>query len=211
MAKIVFGLMDSMSDAREAMEDLASNGFDRENIGIDTQEGQEDLSNQLTSIGVPERQSRNYAEGVRRGGYLIHVQTDEAEAPRAAEIIDRHGPIDIEKRAEEWRESEERLAGEAAEPEMPSEIARKREGMPLAEEEIRIGKRQKEEGEVRARTSVKETPIEEEVTLRNSGPRSSAGPSTGRCRPPSRRRPFRKGLSRSPRPPRNRSFPKRPG
>ncbi|HLX26995.1 MAG TPA: hypothetical protein VKV24_00710 [Casimicrobiaceae bacterium] len=58
----------------------------------------------LTDMGVPRADAEYYAEAVRRGGALITVRADDARAERAAEIMRSHGAIDIEQRAEQWRE-----------------------------------------------------------------------------------------------------------
>ena len=59
----------------------------------------------LTDLGIPESEAHYYAEGVRRGGTLVTVKVDDALADRAAEIMERHHPIDIEERAATWRET----------------------------------------------------------------------------------------------------------
>jgi len=58
----------------------------------------------LTRLGVPEEQAHYYGEAVRRGGILITVAADQtAQAERAAAILKRHGAVDIEQRATEWK------------------------------------------------------------------------------------------------------------
>jgi len=59
----------------------------------------------LTDLGVPEEEAHAYAEGVRRGGVLIAVDTDDQRADRAAEIMERAGAIDVDERATHWRQS----------------------------------------------------------------------------------------------------------
>src|SRR5512132_3134224 len=59
----------------------------------------------LTDIGVSKSDAEYYAESVRRGGALVTVRADGSRAERAAEIMREHGAVDIERRAEEWRES----------------------------------------------------------------------------------------------------------
>jgi hypothetical protein len=58
----------------------------------------------LTDMGVPQSDAEYYAEAVRRGGALVTVRADDRRADRAAEIMRAHGAIDIERRAERWRE-----------------------------------------------------------------------------------------------------------
>jgi hypothetical protein len=53
----------------------------------------------LVGLGIPEEDANRYAEGVRRGGYLVIVNSSDADADRAADILDRHDPIDVEERS----------------------------------------------------------------------------------------------------------------
>ena len=55
-------------------------------------------------MGVSQPDAEYYAEAVRRGGALVTVRADDARAERAADIMRAHGAIDIERRAEQWRE-----------------------------------------------------------------------------------------------------------
>lgn len=58
----------------------------------------------LARLGVPEETAHYYAEALRRGGIVITVATDEAaQANLAAAILQRHGAVDIEQRATEWK------------------------------------------------------------------------------------------------------------
>jgi hypothetical protein len=60
----------------------------------------------LRAAGAPEEEAHVYAEGVRRGGGLVVVETDtEEEAQRAEDIMSRYNVVDIERRAEELRGS----------------------------------------------------------------------------------------------------------
>ena len=58
----------------------------------------------LTDMGVSKADAEYYAESVRRGGALVTVRADDSRAERAAEVMREHGAIDIERRAEKWRE-----------------------------------------------------------------------------------------------------------
>jgi hypothetical protein len=59
----------------------------------------------LVGLGVPEEEAGFYAEGVRRGGVLVTVQADEYNTDQITSILNRHDPVDINARAEEWRAS----------------------------------------------------------------------------------------------------------
>jgi hypothetical protein len=58
----------------------------------------------LTDMGVSKTDAEYYAESVRRGGALVTVRADDTRADRAADIMREHGAVDIEQRAEQWRE-----------------------------------------------------------------------------------------------------------
>lgn len=57
----------------------------------------------LVKSGVPEDEAPYYAEGIRRGGTLISIET--TETLRASDIMHRHGSINIHERSNEWRQS----------------------------------------------------------------------------------------------------------
>ncbi len=57
----------------------------------------------LVKTGLPEQDAQYYAEGIRRGGMLVTVNTSEDLVPRALDIMNRHGAVDIHRRAEEWK------------------------------------------------------------------------------------------------------------
>jgi hypothetical protein len=58
----------------------------------------------LTDMGVTEAQAGYFAEGVRRGGSLVTVRTEDPVTERAKDVMNRHHPIDVNERAAEWRQ-----------------------------------------------------------------------------------------------------------
>ena len=148
------------------------------------------LLEKLTALGVPRDEAEIYAEGVRRGGSLVLVRTDDARADEAASIMEGRRAVDYETRSAGWRaegwtgyeasaypytteeadlerqryasESETYAPGAAAETRQTGE-----EGViPVVEEELQVGKRATRRG-VRIHTSVEERPVEETVRLRD--------------------------------------------
>lgn len=57
----------------------------------------------LTGAGLSEHEAETYAEGVRRGGTLVTVRAEETQADRVTAILDRHGSIDVDERAQDWQ------------------------------------------------------------------------------------------------------------
>ncbi|HEX7002884.1 MAG TPA: DUF2382 domain-containing protein [Trueperaceae bacterium] len=123
----------------------------------------------LTDAGVPEEEAHRYAEGVRRGGNLVVVNAPDGRAEMAATILDRHAAADVEARESNWRRQGWERHEHEAEPLTERQLAQEREHIeiPIVEEDIRVGKREVERGGVRARTYVRERPVDEQVELRD--------------------------------------------
>ena len=60
------------------------------------------LLGSLVGHGVRHEDAEVYSEGVRRGGTLVAVQTDEANAPRLTQIMDSLGAVDVAGRREDY-------------------------------------------------------------------------------------------------------------
>jgi hypothetical protein len=58
----------------------------------------------LIGWGVPEEEAHTYAEAVRRGGVLVTVHTDDARTDEAERILEARGAVDVEERAERYRQ-----------------------------------------------------------------------------------------------------------
>src|SRR3954467_10632150 len=64
------------------------------------------LAGSLAGAGVSETDAHAYGEGVRRGGTLVTVRIAEARtvpASAVTEILERHGPVDLDEKASAWR------------------------------------------------------------------------------------------------------------
>jgi hypothetical protein len=59
----------------------------------------------LTNAGIDEEHAHVYAEGVRRGGTLVTLRTDETRATEAEAIMARHNAVDATTRGAEYRTS----------------------------------------------------------------------------------------------------------
>jgi hypothetical protein len=57
----------------------------------------------LTGAGVSESEAQAYAEGVRRGGTLVTVRTDDTNRETATRILNAEGTVDMAARQSEWR------------------------------------------------------------------------------------------------------------
>ena len=134
----------------------------------------------LVNWGVPEDEAEFYAEGVRRGGTLVALKSDDSQANKALGIMNSHGPVDIRERSSTWRSEgwtgydanadvSTRTAHATSAASTKPTGARNVEGeaaIPIVEEELRVGKREVEKGGVRIHTYMEEKPVQEKVEVR---------------------------------------------
>jgi len=182
---------DSRSDAEKAMDALTEAGIDRSGVrlipetastyqrtsGTTSYDHQRDEGGFFGSLGdmfLPDEDRYAYAEGMSRGGVTLAVTADEAHAARVAEIVERYGAVDMDEREKTWRTegwsgygasstgrgAATADAGRATGREAGDEV------IPIVEEDVRIGKRVVNQGRVRIRSYVVETPVQEQVSLR---------------------------------------------
>jgi uncharacterized protein (TIGR02271 family) len=127
----------------------------------------------LTQAGVSEEDAEVYAEGVRRGGTLVTARVQDNDRARLQGILDRSG-VDIGRRREAYRQSGWNRFDEKSQPYTPDQVRRERQlygagnregAIPVVEEELRVGKREVDQGRVKVKSHVVETPVTEEVSL----------------------------------------------
>jgi len=177
MANNVIGLYDEAAVADRVIEDLVQSGFDRSSINR-FEGGTQDLETELQREGIPADEADYYVDGLRQGGALVSVRADESRTDLAVEIMNRYANTssgDLSGETTEltsdydtgaattgaettYRESSTRDVGAT-----DTDEAR----FAIAEEQLRIGKREVQRGGMRVRSYVTETPVEEQVTLRD--------------------------------------------
>jgi hypothetical protein len=84
------------------------------------------ITGALVNAGVPEDRAGEYAEGVRRGGTLVTLETTASGVARAEDILVEHGSIDIDERSSHWRDAGWERFDERAEPYSPEAIEAER-------------------------------------------------------------------------------------
>ena len=158
MAMTLVGLFDKESDARRASEEIQDAGIARGPVRLSSESGS-DVSSMLSTLEAPRQDVEIFEEGIRRGGTLLTVPIDEDAAGEADRILQNRGVIDLEGRQNEWRSSG--WTGSSA-----VDTGRGEVSLPVVEEELRVGKRPVQQGRVRVYTRTEETPVEEQVRLR---------------------------------------------
>ena len=53
---------------------------------------------------MPDEDRHTYAEGVKRGGYLLSARVPDGLQDAAADILEACDPIDLDQRSETWRQ-----------------------------------------------------------------------------------------------------------
>lgn len=222
-SRVINAFFDTQAAATKAVDDLIAAGIPNQHItqtggqstatstaAVDTYEDK-GFWESLKDLFIPEEDRYTYAEGLRRGGYLVSVRTEEANYDRVLDILDNEGSVDLDERETQWRAegwtgyageglaaasatglvsapaasatayetttaSNIRTTGRAAKVDTTAQALRT-DTAPLAtgqddtvqlyEENLRVGKRDVNHGRVRLRSYVVETPVSEQVSLRN--------------------------------------------
>lgn len=99
---------DTRAAAEKARADLVAGGIASTQINIapeahDTAAGAGGRWDPLEDPHMHMEDRDAYAEGLRRGGFLLSVRTDAAQYDRALEILDADGAVDMDKRESDWR------------------------------------------------------------------------------------------------------------
>jgi uncharacterized protein (TIGR02271 family) len=132
----------------------------------------------LGDLFLPDEDRYAYAEGMSRGGVTLAITAEGGQIDRVSEIAERHGAVDMAEREATWKREDwtgytgGTAAGTSATASTRGASAASRgategeEVIPIAEENLRVGKRQVEGGRVKIRSYVVETPVQEQVNLR---------------------------------------------
>lgn len=189
---------DSNEDAENAAARIAAEGIPRSDIrivkgadgsAVDTSVHPGGFWDSLAEFFFPDEDRAVYAEGLRRGGYVLTVAVPQAQAVRVTDILDDLGVVDMDERADDWRKTgwDDEAALSDYRSGSPGYVATgsdtlratsdmvtdldgdlNRDGkIDVMEERLLIGKRVAQGGNVRVRTHVIEQPVTEDVTLRD--------------------------------------------
>ena len=159
----------SPSAAQAAANELKKNGFDSDDIYIGSGGESSERPHEGGITGWFKRifgQDRHedqpyYENATQRGNVILSVEASGGNLDNAADILNRHSPIDVHR---EFGDSTRETAREAA-PETARETGR-RGSVPVVNEELRVGKRSVLRGGVRIYTREVEEPVEEKLRLR---------------------------------------------
>lgn len=223
MQHTLIAVFDNRADAQSAMTELLGAGFDRARVRLSEDAG--GLSNSTAMGGAgsgaadegigarikhffgdlfgdaDSPHTQKYSAAIERGHHALTVTaTDETEVERAADIVERFGPVDIDEKAAEWgtatgataygagsmSPAQGSQAGQSMQRQAPAPVSEtyaagniQRDSLtgsqqrdtgarsiPVVEEQLKVGKREVQRGGVRVYSHIVETPVHENVSLR---------------------------------------------
>ncbi|RJG27648.1 hypothetical protein [Massilia cavernae] len=120
MLHTLVAVFDNRGDAQKAMDDLIAGGFSRSGVrmseggtgaggasaaGVDDDSIASSIKAFFSDLFGSDRSDRLhvYSEALERGHFVLSVTaTSEAEVERAADLVERYGPLDIDEHASGW-------------------------------------------------------------------------------------------------------------
>ena len=111
--------------------------------------------------GEPDHDTSVYDRSIESGSTVVTVNTPQQHVEAVNVILERHGAIDIDERAMAYGSTPATMPAERS-----SAAASEGNTMQLAEEQLVVGKRLVNRGNTRVRRFVVETPVEQQVSLR---------------------------------------------
>jgi stress response protein YsnF len=187
---VLTAFFDNRADAENAIAQLRGLGLPEAATRLTEGAAQQATSTERTEdrgffekLGdffMPDEDRHVYAEGLSRGGYLLTVSGIPAgQQDRVLDVLENAGAADIDEREAAWRaEGWSGYSGGQAQGYGATEASAgttgysgaraasaEGESIPVVEEQLRVGKRDVSQGRVRVRSYVRETPVEEQVSL----------------------------------------------
>lgn len=202
-SRTITAFFDSRSDADAAVAELRDAGVDDANVtvragaegGATTATSPSEHKGFFEALGdffMPDDDRDVYAEGLRRGGYVVAVTTEGSDDDFIYDILESRGSVDLDERAETWRsegweaqrplttastgllddelEGTAILSDDASSADLSTasttRVATDDDVIPVVEERLNVGKRDVNLGRVRVRSYLREEPVSVNVNLR---------------------------------------------
>ena len=182
MTRTITALFDQRADAEAAQNRLEAAHVDASHISIHdkatpgfhatgkstTQDP--GMWGSIKNAFLPDDDRHAYEEGVRRGGFLLTADVGEEHVDAAVKALEESDSIDLDDRSQQWKSSgwdhaPEAAMGAGAATSLGSDGGE--QSIPIVEEQLIVGKREVDRGGARVRSYVTETPVHEQVRLRD--------------------------------------------
>jgi uncharacterized protein (TIGR02271 family) len=192
------GIIDT--DGGHGIHDQNSPGFSKDQYSNQENRG---FWGGLKNTFLPDEDRHTYEEGVRRGHFLLTVNTDAQNADRVHQILESSNAVDVDEKSASWKSegwtppssgsstgaglgmaaggsasafgasssgSSDRAFGSSSESSDRSFAgttgSSNEQRIPVVEEQLSVGKREVNRGGVRVRSYFHETPVQEQINLR---------------------------------------------
>ena len=179
MTHTVIGLFNTTDQAKNAFQQLLSNGFVSNNVDMSARNAANNSSNRnqdtgdrignfFSSLFDDKSEARHYSDAVQNGKSLITVQAkSEDEANRAARLLDQYGALDIDQNE---LGANQKMAANATNQNATTSTNTKNaddsNSVKVMEEKLKVGKRTEQTGGVRLRSRIVKRPAEAKLRLR---------------------------------------------
>ena len=176
----IVAVYDTFAHAEMAAQDLLAAGVPPEAIGRHSNTGSSPGTTKSPNAptrekgfwaqvlgGEPDQDATVYERSVSGGSTVVTVDAPDEHISAVTAILECHHPIDLDERASSYALADKTSVSS------PYVAARRvasvpaADIIPLAEEQLVVGKRLVNRGSTRVRRFVVETPVEEQVTLRD--------------------------------------------
>ena len=121
---------------------------------------------ELASLGMPDKDYDHLKEGVRDGGLVVSVTTDESNSDAVEDIFAKHSAKKIDEASKVEDSGYAAAALPLAAAPLAAETVQGETAIPVVAEELVVGKRAVNQGGVRVFRRVVEIPVEQSVNLR---------------------------------------------
>ncbi|WWP00060.1 MAG: YsnF/AvaK domain-containing protein [Candidatus Dasytiphilus stammeri] len=178
-------LFDNAEHAESAKNNLLTAGFSKDDISLidDNQlksanilSHQHDIWHRLFGNGLTEEESKVYAQAVETGGVILILRSNEEDTPRAMSILNAHQMSEVSETETstctdkpDSQRQYQKLPDTKCQSPSPNNPQLKyidtEDILPLAEEQLEIGKKLIKEGSTRVRRFVTEKDVAVEVPL----------------------------------------------
>ncbi len=176
----IVAVYDTPAHAELAVQDLLAAGVPHEAVERHAQEGSMGGASAVPTArtegqgfwsslfgGEPDHDTAVYDRSVQSGGTLVSVKVPDPHVTRVIDILESHRPIDIDERAASYGLAAAPATATAGRIGTAGSAADVGESLRLSEESLSVGKRVVNRGTTRIRRFVVETPVEEQVSLRD--------------------------------------------
>ena len=186
MTQTIVGLFDQPADAQNAVQELMSKGFTKDNIDISTGPGTATGSTNFDSdtiehesgvkgffknlFGSDDDNIERYSTvASRSNNSIVTVYAQSAdEAEKAADILDDYGAVNVDEKANEYGYTGKAAMGDntTMNNNTMDTTGNASQSIKIIEENLSVGKKTVETGGARLKSRIVEHPVEEQVRLR---------------------------------------------